>query len=54
MDYHIERTEEGGYITVERAESLLTTCIDCAPGREAVAEALRAAGLPIPPSSDEP
>jgi hypothetical protein len=51
IDYNIEHTEEPSYITVERSDSLLTACIDCAPSRETVAEALRSAGLPVPPEA---
>ncbi len=53
VDYHIERVENDGKITVDVAESLLSACIDCSPSREAIAGALRAHGYPIPPSPDE-
>jgi hypothetical protein len=52
MDYHIERTNEG-MVVVEGAESFLTTCTDCAPPRQAIVEALRNAGLPVPPHAGE-
>ena len=52
VDYHIERTHDG-IVMVEEAASFLTTCIDCAPPRQAIAEALRDAGLPVPPGAGE-
>jgi hypothetical protein len=52
VDYHIERTDEG-MVIVDQAESFLTTFIDCAPPRRVIAEALRAAGLPVPPGVGE-
>lgn len=54
VDYHIERIERSGTIQVERAESLLTACIDCAPSRTALAATLRGAGYPVPQDPDEP
>jgi hypothetical protein len=48
IDYHIERTEEALFITVERAESLLTACIDCAPSRGSIAKTVRATVTPFP------
>lgn len=48
LDYHIERTERPGYIEVERAESLLTACVDCAPSRLALARALLDLAFPWP------
>jgi hypothetical protein len=50
VDYHIERDGGTGDITVEQAESLLTVCQDCAPSKDAIAEALRSAGFPVPPA----
>jgi hypothetical protein len=52
VDYHIERTN-AGMVVVEEAESLLTTCLDCAPPRRVIAEALRDVGLSVPPGADE-
>lgn len=48
IDYHLERSDDGLVITVELAESLLTGCIDHAPSRQAIGEALSAAVFPIP------
>jgi hypothetical protein len=52
VDYHIERTDGAGIIEVERADSLLLACIDCAPSRSAIAAALLAAGYPVAPDPD--
>ena len=52
VNYHIERTQDG-IVVVDQAESFLTTCIDCAPPRQAIAAALRNAGLPVPPGAGE-
>jgi hypothetical protein len=48
LDYHIEQTDDGFHINVEQADALLVMCMDCAPGRSAITDALRAAGLPAP------
>jgi len=53
VDYHIERTTEG-MVLVDEAESFLPACIDCAPARQAIGEALRDACLPVPPGAGEP
>lgn len=66
LNYHIERfdtesvvvdddgdtTLRRGSITVDHAEMLLTTCIDCTPSRAVLVDALRSAGLPVPPEDE--
>ena len=47
-DYHIERAEPP-YVQVERAESLMVACIDCAPSRDEIAPSLREAGYAVSP-----
>jgi len=51
LEYKIEHTDSDWSITVEYAEALLTACIDCAPGRDAIVTALRSGGLPLRPQS---
>ena len=53
VNYHIERTEGAGFIEVERADSLLTACINCAPARSDIAAALASAGYPLAPDPDD-
>ena len=53
VDYHIERTNEG-MVVVDQAESFLPACIDCAPARRAIGEALRDACLPVPRAPANP
>ncbi|HEY1969487.1 MAG TPA: hypothetical protein VGH89_16155 [Pseudonocardia sp.] len=48
LNYHLERVEQGA-VTVDQAESMLTTCMDCTPSRKVIAEGLRTAGLPVLP-----
>ena len=52
IDYHIERIEEPGLITVVRSESQLTAGVNCAYKRAAVADALAAAGSPVAADPD--
>jgi hypothetical protein len=41
LNYHVEWTRNGRTINVEQAESLLTTCLDCAPAPNAIVDTLR-------------
>ena len=47
LEYNIAHTDPDWSITVEHSESLLTACVDCAPGRDAIVTALKSGGLAL-------